>query len=130
MNLPFCVIVMASIFFIWPASEKPSESSKWRTFLSIDFVGIVSMMGGSVCLVYGLQRATTGGRSWGEPTIVACLVLSGVFWIAFFTWEGFGARSLTNIEPIFPMHILRRRVMAAAFGYVHLPPLLSGISMN
>ncbi|KFY54775.1 hypothetical protein V497_07433 [Pseudogymnoascus sp. VKM F-4516 (FW-969)] len=118
MNLPFCVITMASVFFVWPASTKTSESSKWRTFLSIDFVGIVLMMGGSVCLVYGLQRATTGGRSWGESTIVACLVLSGLFWLAFFAWEGFGARVWSNVEPIFPMHILKRRVMAAAFGSI------------
>ncbi|OBT61550.1 hypothetical protein VE03_08909 [Pseudogymnoascus sp. 23342-1-I1] len=118
-NLPFCVIAMASIFFIWPASTKISDDSRWRTFLGIDFLGILFMMGGSVCLVYGLQRATTGGRSWGEPAIVACLVLSGLSWIAFFTWEGLlGARSWSNIEPIFPMHILKRRVMAAAFSSI------------
>ncbi|OBT80182.1 hypothetical protein VF21_00606 [Pseudogymnoascus sp. 05NY08] len=119
MNLPFSAIAMASIFFIWPASAKTSDSGKWRTFLGIDFVGILFMMGGSVCLVYGLQRATTGGRSWGEAVIVTSLVLSGVFWIAFFAWEGLlGTRSWSNIEPIFPMHILKRRVMAAAFGSI------------
>ncbi|KFY58775.1 hypothetical protein V496_05978 [Pseudogymnoascus sp. VKM F-4515 (FW-2607)] len=119
MNLPFCVIAMASIFFFWPASAKSSANSKWNTFLGIDFLGILFMMGGSVCLVYGLQRATTGGRSWGEPVIIACLVLSGLFWLAFFAWEGLlGARSWSNVEPIFPMHILKRRVMAAAFGSI------------
>ncbi|KFY25428.1 hypothetical protein V493_04658 [Pseudogymnoascus sp. VKM F-4281 (FW-2241)] len=119
MNLPFCVIAMASIFFIWPASGKTPDSNKWRTFLSIDFIGMLFMLGGSICLVYGLQRATTGGRSWGEPAIVACLVLSGVSWLGFFAWEGLlGARSWSNIEPIFPMHILKRRVMAAAFGSI------------
>ncbi|KFY08672.1 hypothetical protein V492_06029 [Pseudogymnoascus sp. VKM F-4246] len=119
MNLPFSAIAMASIFFVWPASAKPSQSSKWHTFLSIDFVGVLFMMGGSVCLVYGLQRATTGSRPWDEPVVVTCLVLSGVFWLAFFTWEGLlGARSWLNIDPIFPMHILKRRVMAAAFASI------------
>jgi hypothetical protein len=51
-----------------------------------------------------------------------------LFWVAFFSWEGFGARVWSNVEPIFPMHILKRRVMAAAFGYVHLPPLVSGLT--
>ena len=116
MNLPFSAIAIAAIFFIWPSSAKPSGGSKLHTFLGIDFTGILFMMGGSVCLVYGLQRATTGGRSWGEPVVITCLVLSGVFWVAFFAWEGLLGRRSSKFEPIFPMHILKRRVMAAAFG--------------
>lgn len=115
-NLPFGAVITASIFFLWPATEGSSLNS-WNAFLSIDFTGIGLLLGASICLIYGLQAATTGGHSWSYPPVIATLVLSGLFWIGFMAWETLlSTRSWSSIQPIFPVHIVKRRIMAAVFA--------------
>lgn len=67
-------------------------------------------------MIYGFQDATTGGHDWSHPPVIATLVLAGAYWIGFFGWEIFLAkRAWSSMQPIFPMRIMKRRIVAVVF---------------
>jgi hypothetical protein len=72
-------------------------------------------LGGSVLLVFALEQAG-GIYPWQSPVIVGTLVGSFLCWVFFVGWEQkLSHPSSLGMMPIFPLRIIRRRVLAAAF---------------
>lgn len=76
----------------------------------IDTLGVIFLLTASVLLVFALEEA--GQRyPWSSAVIVSTITLSGICWIAFVGWEYFIEKSRSPQEPIFPMRLLKDRVL-------------------
>jgi hypothetical protein len=53
-----------------------------------------------------------------SATIIATTAIAGCCWIAFGIWEHYLAQTSKAIVPIFPIHLVKNRVVAAALGSV------------
>ncbi|KAL2267092.1 hypothetical protein VTJ83DRAFT_4369 [Remersonia thermophila] len=78
----------------------------------VDVVGAVSLLAGSILLVFALESG--GSRyPWNSSPITASLVCSGLSWIVFIAWEIRLERTNATQEPIFAMGLLKNRQLAS-----------------
>lgn len=82
----------------------------------IDVFGILFLLAASILLVFALEQGGTR-YEWNSATIVAVLVLAGLSWIAFALWEYWLERSRSLQEPIFPLRLLKIRILVATMTY-------------
>jgi MFS family permease len=85
-----------------------------KAFGRIDVWGMVLMLGASILVVFALEEAGTR-YAWGSAAIVGSLVVAVVAWFAFAGWEVWvekRGQSGGRQEPIFPMRLLKSRVLA------------------
>jgi len=98
------------------------------------------MLVASILLVYALEEAGTQ-YGWGSVQIVAPLVIAVVCWGAFVQYEillekgKVGKRNeggSRGAEPIFPMRLLKGRVLVGMLLFVcpSLSPLLNSLMME
>lgn len=81
------------------------------TLARVDLPGAFLLLVASVLLVFALEEG--GSRyPWDSAAVIASLVLSGIAWIAFVVWEIWLETSPSIQEPIFPMRLLKSRVVA------------------
>lgn len=92
-------------------------SERWKikfskdTLKKVDLLGAFLVLVASVLLVFALEEG--GDRyPWDSAAVIASLVLSAVAWVAFVAWELWLERSHLVQEPIFPMRLLKNRVVA------------------
>jgi hypothetical protein len=86
---------------------------------------MIFSLAGSTFLILALEEAGSA-YAWDSPLIIASLVVCGVSWLAFLFWEIYLAyaysRKMSAIAsrmmPVFPIWLLRRRIIAASFMYV------------
>ncbi|KAJ4263753.1 hypothetical protein NW762_005786 [Fusarium torreyae] len=113
MNIPFGLIAILTITNLWP-HEEVAHFFSWKAFISIDFVGSATLLASSGFLVFAVQQAGSQTFSWGSPAIISALAISGVSWIVFVWWEVYlETKPRRNIEPIFPIRLMLRRVYSA-----------------
>ncbi|KYK60648.1 Major facilitator superfamily domain, general substrate transporter [Drechmeria coniospora] len=113
MNIPCGLMTILFITNFWP-EEKAAHLLSWRAFTRIDFVGSVSLLCSSGLLVFAMQQAGSQTFDWGSPAIVSTIVLSAITFVVFVWWEVFlESKGLRHVEPIFPMHLMSRRVYVA-----------------
>lgn len=82
-------------------------------------------LAGSTFLVLALEEADSA-YAWDSALIIASLIVGGVSWIAFIIWEIYLAyvygkklsALASQMMPVFPMWLVRRRIVAASFMYV------------
>jgi hypothetical protein len=82
----------------------------------VDWAGVVLLIAATALLVFALQE---GGfqYAWKSAIIIATLAVSLACWIGFGVWEYYLAYgSKFNILPIFPLHLVKNRVVAATLG--------------
>ncbi len=114
-SVPVGGLFIVTIFMAWPASSDTNTWS-WSTLLSLDYLGIVLILSASILHVYGFEAAGSMEHDWSSPIVLSMVVVAGVCWLLFFGWELLLARGkLGKVEPIFPVRIIKRRVMAANF---------------
>ncbi|KAL1836435.1 hypothetical protein VTJ49DRAFT_5156 [Mycothermus thermophilus] len=78
----------------------------------VDIVGAVSLLAGSILLVFALESG--GSRyPWNSSPIIASVVCSGLSWIVFILWEIRLERTNATQEPIFAMGLLKNRQLAS-----------------
>lgn len=100
-------------FFIFPKNPFPLIITR-RSFLRIDWLGIILSLGAMVALLFALEE---GGLhyEWSSPAIVTCLVVQAGLWVLFGAWETFltlRAKKLNiDILPILPSRLFARRVI-------------------
>ena len=88
----------------------------WKAFTRIDFVGGATLFCSSAFLVFSIQQAGSQTFDWNSPEIISTFVLSGVSWILFVGWEiHLDNKRFGNVEPIFPMRLMTRRVYVAGW---------------
>ncbi|KAL9566443.1 hypothetical protein ACKAV7_009358 [Fusarium commune] len=113
MNIPFGLVAILTITNLWP-HEEVCHFFSWKAFTSIDFLGSATLLTSSGFLVFAVQQAGSDTFAWGSPEIISSLVISGVSWFVFVWWEvHLETRPLRNIEPIFPIRLMLRRVYSA-----------------
>jgi hypothetical protein len=88
------------------------------------------MLAASILLVFALEEANTR-YAWGSAAIITSLVAAAVCWVAFVGWEvwiegmgevtgeGGGRGRRGKMEPIFPMRLLRSRVLVGMLLFVY-----------
>ncbi|PTD05939.1 putative MFS-type transporter C16A3.17c [Fusarium culmorum] len=113
MNIPFGLIAILTITNFWP-HEDVAHFFSWRAFVSIDFVGSATLLASSGFLVFAIQQAGSETFAWGSPEIISALSVSAVSCFIFMWWEvHLETKPLRNIEPIFPIRLMLRRVYSA-----------------
>lgn len=97
--------------------ESISVGEQWRIKFSknnlkkFDLLGAFLVLVASVLLVFALEEGGDRYR-WDSAAVIASLVLSAIAWVAFVAWELWLERSHLLQEPIFPMRLLKNRVVA------------------
>ncbi|KAK3310861.1 major facilitator superfamily domain-containing protein [Chaetomium strumarium] len=123
-NIPFGVLAVLGIYALWP-EDRRNRHSTTATVSKIDFLGNAMLAAASVLLVFAMQEAGSFVWSWSSPVIVWSLVMSGTCWVLLGVWEYCLSHLFAQqIQPIFPMHLLRNR----AYALCLLATLLGGFS--
>ena len=111
--------VVLVALFLPSTSHDPSTSISERlrskfsrnTLKRVDVLGAFLVLVASVLLVFALEE---GGSSypWNSAAVIVSLALSAIAWVTFVVWEIRLEKSHTLQEPIFPMRVLKNRVVA------------------
>jgi len=116
LSVPCGVVVILLIVWVYP--ERPGGQTYYKRALTrVDWPGLVFSLIGTILLVFGLQEG--GVRyAWKSATIITTLVVSGVCWFAFCAWEVWlsSGSSPFPVVPLFPLTLMKNRVVAAALG--------------
>ncbi|KAJ4508999.1 hypothetical protein HRR86_007549 [Exophiala dermatitidis] len=113
---------------------------------SLDWIGSILIVGGTICFLYGLESGAGGQQAWNSVQVIALLVSGAVLLLLFGVYEHWFAR-----YPLVPTRIFSRRTNVASFlvlclhGFVfisydyflplyfqtalHLTPIISGVSL-
>ena len=76
----------------------------------IDVLGVILLLAASILLVFALEEV--GQRySWRSAVIISTITLAGICWISFIGWEHFIDKSRSAQEPIFPLRLLKDRIL-------------------
>jgi EmrB/QacA subfamily drug resistance transporter len=106
-NVPLGIVALVLLYFWLPAniSLRSSRYSGRDALRRIDVFGAITAVGGTVCLLLGLNW---GGQTypWNSTVVIGILVASGAFFVAFFIAERRAA------EPILPLDLFKNQVFA------------------
>jgi hypothetical protein len=80
-----------------------------KSLQRVDILGATLLLGACMFVVTALQQASEGA-SFSGALVLSLLILSGVFWIAFVTWQWFITTKRTYPEPVFPWRLFESRV--------------------
>ncbi|PHH65204.1 hypothetical protein CDD81_3063 [Ophiocordyceps australis] len=112
-NVPFGLVMILAITNFWP-QEDVAHMLSGSAFSRIDFIGSAALICSSGFLVFAIQQGGSQSFAWNSPEIISTFTLSGVCWIIFIGWEVFlENKTFRNVEPIFPIRLVTRRVYAA-----------------
>jgi hypothetical protein len=105
-----------------PTSFKLRIGAKFssQSLQRIDILGVVLLLAASVLLVFALESGGTR-YTWHSPAIISTLILSGLAWIFFVVWEARLEKVGTTQEPIFPMALLKNRMICSMMAYDIFP---------
>ena len=115
-------VLLVNIPRDFPYHGQPTHKrNKRRTYREslerVDFLGFIFLLAATILLVAPLEEA--GIRyAWNTPFIIALLVLSGLFWIAFVIWSWKITETAGNCEPVFPWRFLQSRIWIGMIMYV------------
>ncbi|KAK5173542.1 uncharacterized protein LTR77_002223 [Saxophila tyrrhenica] len=113
LNLPVGGLALVALLVAWPR-EKTEAFSK-ASFRRIDVLGCMLLLAASVLLIFALEEGGAFVYAWSSPTIITCLVVSGLGFVAFFAWQQcLAAHPQWTVQLVFPMSVLRQRVVGAA----------------
>lgn len=79
--------------------------------MSLDWIGSIIIVGGTICFLIGLETGASGNQGWNSPTVIALITVGVVLLVSFFVFE---AKLATN--PIIPSHIFAKSTNLAAFA--------------
>lgn len=114
LNLPICAVAILIVLLAWP-SDQTHNAFSTRAFRSIDILGCLLLLSASVLFVFALQQAGSFTYAWDSGAIITCLVLAATTLLAFIGWQlWLASRPDLIIKPVFPMHVIRHRVMGSA----------------
>jgi hypothetical protein len=104
-----------------PAAQRQHPVLSSLSLRRLDFLGATLMLGTLVLLATGLQQASLG-YGWSSAQVLALLICSAPFVVAFFTWQWYATQRRTNPEPVFPWRFCQSRIQLGRIMYVD-PPL-------
>lgn len=114
LNLPTGGIALALFIIAWPREKGVKRMTK-TAFASIDVVGAICLLTGSILLVFVLQEAGTYVYAWDSAIVIAMLVVVVVAFVGFFSWQLFlGAHPDWPVKMTFPVKLVaQHRILAA-----------------
>ncbi|KAJ5920989.1 hypothetical protein N7466_009315 [Penicillium verhagenii] len=132
-NLPVGAIALALILITMPAGfpdraamASPNLFGFFKKDFNIrnrvDYPGFFMLLTTCVLLVVAIEEAGTD-YAWNSALALTCLVLAGVIFIAFITWQWYMDYSKSPREPVFPWQFVKNRVLMG----MYLQAFLSGI---
>lgn len=127
--MPIGGVIFIILFFAWPnaktshlavemaGGEKQGSRSLAKYLKYFDFEGLVLLAAASVLLIVGLQTGGSDISPWSSPVVITTLTLSGVCFVSLALWIWIRDRRFakTEVPPLFPLRILRRRLLSGAF---------------
>lgn len=75
------------------------------------------MLTASILFVFTLEEAGTR-FAWGSGAVIASLIFAVLLLVGFVTWEMFLERKGAVQEPIFPMRLLKNRLLVGMLLWV------------
>ncbi|PFH61700.1 hypothetical protein XA68_16500 [Ophiocordyceps unilateralis] len=112
-NIPCGLVTTMAISNFWPQEDAAHLLSR-KGLSRVDFIGSAALVCSSGCLVYAIQQGGSQSSAWGSPEVITTFVLSGISCLVFVGWEVFlEKRRFGNVEPIFPIRLMGRRVYVA-----------------
>ncbi|RCI08715.1 hypothetical protein L249_4762 [Ophiocordyceps polyrhachis-furcata BCC 54312] len=117
-NIPCGLVTTMAIANFWP-QEYAAHLLSRKGLSRVDFIGSVALVCSSGCLVYAIQQGGSQSSAWRSPEVITTFVLAGVSCFVFVGWEVFlEKRRFHNVEPIFPIRLMGRRVYVAGLMQV------------
>ncbi|KAK8038321.1 hypothetical protein PG994_015088 [Apiospora phragmitis] len=143
-NLPFEGISLVVLFVVlsvdWP------KVSFLDGLKSLDWIGSVMIVGGTIIFLYGLEAGSGNQAPWGSAQVICLLVFGILLLIMFFLYEAKLAKN-----PMIPVRIFNSVTNAASFStfcmhsfifisydyflplyfqaVLHFEPIISGVSL-
>jgi Major Facilitator Superfamily len=100
-------IICLYFFYIVPASKE----SSFEKIKSIDWPGLVTMVGGLACLLTAIDAGGSETFAWTSATSIALFTVGGAFLVAFLVIEWkFATR------PMVPLHLFKERTAASVLA--------------
>lgn len=81
----------------------------------VDWLGLVLLLAATALLAFALQEAGTK-YPWKSAPVISTLIVSVVCWVGFGFWEHILSSRSKSTEPMFPLHLVKNRVVAAALA--------------
>ncbi|RDA91221.1 hypothetical protein CP533_3409 [Ophiocordyceps camponoti-saundersi (nom. inval.)] len=112
-NIPCGLVTTMAIANFWP-QEYAAHLLSRKGLSRVDFIGSAALVCSSGCLVYAIQQGGSQSSAWGSPEVIATFVMASISCLVFIGWEVFlDKRRFHNVEPIFPIRLMGRRVYVA-----------------
>ncbi|KAI2465004.1 drug resistance transporter EmrB/QacA subfamily [Annulohypoxylon bovei var. microspora] len=117
-SAPTGVVATGLIAFVMPTHfpnlDNPTIRLTFRTKITraslrrLDIFGAVLLLFSSALIVFAFEEA--GSRySWKSPAILSTVIIGGVLFIGFISWEKIADRPTATQEPIFPLRLMKDR---------------------
>jgi hypothetical protein len=111
-SVPCGVLIIILIISIYP--RRPGSKSYLKNAVfKVDWLGVVLLLSATALLAFALQEAGTK-YPWKSATIIVTIVVSAICWVGFGLWEHILSSRSGPTVPIFPLHMVKNRVVAAA----------------
>lgn len=107
-NLPFDGIVLVLLYF--NLNLNIEKESLTDGLYSIDWMGFLLIIGGTICFLYGLEAGSSGLVTWTSATVICLIVFGALIMALFMIWEAKFAKN-----PLIPFRIFQKRTSLAAF---------------
>ncbi|CAI4438291.1 BDM_1a_G0016910.mRNA.1.CDS.1 [Saccharomyces cerevisiae] len=92
------VISLVAFFFTYDVerlNKKPEKDQVQTSVKSLDFIGSLIFVAGSILIVVGL---TEGGESWNRPVTYVTLIIGIILFFGFFVWNCTYAKIVRGIR--------------------------------
>jgi hypothetical protein len=103
------LIAVVCIYFFYNV-EAPRDNSLQK-LKAVDWPGLLTIVGGLVCLLTAIDAAGSGTFDWNSATSIVLLFLGAVLLISFLVIEGKVAR-----RPMVPLGMFKNRTAAAVLA--------------
>lgn len=121
-NLPFAAVAILPVIFLLDGNKTTDKHKKMlplrQQFLQLDPIGAVLVLGSVISLTLALQfggaaSSDSTSSSWGEPRVIALLVVFSVTLIGFVGWQMY-----MQDRALLPPKVFTQRSVLGAFWYM------------
>lgn len=115
LNLPTGGFALLAFVLAWPRDRGAKRLTR-SAFASIDILGSILLLAGSILVVFAMQQAGTYVLAWNSAVIAVCLTLVPVCFLAFIAWQlWLASHPDFPVKPTFPVKIIvTERVIGAS----------------
>lgn len=78
--------------------------------MSLDWIGSIIIVGGTICFLLGLEMGASGNYGWDSAMVICLIAFGALLLVSFFAYEAKLAKN-----PIIPAHIFSKPTNIAAF---------------